>query len=396
MIKDFILEPKTKIIFGKDTHKKVGEHVKHYGKKCLLHYDGGDYLEPILQDVKHSLKQANIEIFELGGVLPNPRFSLILKGIELCRHEDIDFVLALGGGSVMDSAKFIAFGKNAEFDIWTYKSFTPYAHSILPHGAISTLPGTGSELSSASMILNDMLPSPVKGHFTHPSFRFDFAIINPELSYTLPAKQVAAGAMDTISHAMEGYFSNTENAYLLKGYMENIITSVMTNLKCALKNPTNYDARANLWIASLMPMEHYVISSTQPDWVVHNIEKPLTAMFNGTHGYNLAILTIAWMKYVYKRDVPQFVRWAVNVMGVKEDYYHPEVTVREGIQRFEDFLKSVGLPTRLSEVGIAEDAFEAAAELALKVAGFEGREGTIGMISKLTFDDMQEVYKLAR
>lgn len=396
MIKDFILEPKTTIIFGKDSHKKIGEQVKRYGNKCLIHHDSGTYLSSLLQDVKQSLQDADVEVYELGGVLPNPRYSLVVKGIELCRKENIDFVLAVGGGSVMDSAKFIAFGKNADFDIWTYKSFTPYKHQILSHGAISTLPGTGSELSSAAMILNDTLEHHVKGHFTHASFRFDFAVINPELAYSLPPKQVAAGAMDTISHAMEGYFSNTENAYLLKGYMENIILTVMTNLKCALKNPDNYDARANLWLASLMPMEHYVISSTQPDWVVHNIEKPLTAMHKGTHGFNLAILTIAWMKYVYKRDVPQFVRWAVNVMGVKEDYYHPEVTVREGIQRFEEFLKSVGLPTRLSEVGITSDSFEAAAELALEVAGFKGREGTIGMISKLTFEDMLKVYELAK
>lgn len=395
MLKDFIIEPKTRIIFGRGFHRSVGEQVKQYGNRCLIHHDGGAYLSELIMEVRKSLLDAGVEVFELGGVLPNPRYSLVREGIEICKIENIDFVLAIGGGSVMDSAKFIAFGKNTDFDIWTYRSFTPYDHKILPHGAISTLPGTGSELSAAAMILNDTLEHHVKGHFTHPSFRFDFAIINPELSYTLPPKQTAAGAMDIISHSMEGYFSNTENAYLLKGYMEAVITSTMTNLKCALKNPTNYDARANLWIASLMPMEHYVISSTQPDWVVHNIEKPLTTMFKGTHGVNLGILTIAWMKYVYKRDLPQFVRWAVNIMGVKEDFYHPEVTVIEGIQRFEDFLKSVGLPTRLSEIGVTEDAFETAAELALEVAGFKGREGTIGMISKLTFEDMLKVYALA-
>lgn len=177
--------------------------------------------------------------------------------------------------------------------------------------------------------------------------------------------------------------------------METLITSTMRNAKRALEQSYDYDTRANLWLASLMAMESYAIASIQGDWVVHNIEKPMTTIYKGTHGVILGILTVAWMKFNYKRDMDQFIRFSVNVMGVKNDYYHPETTVLDGIERFEQWLISVGLPTRLNQIGIPNDGFEEAAELALKVAGFTGREGTIGMISKLTFADMLEVYRIA-
>jgi alcohol dehydrogenase YqhD (iron-dependent ADH family) len=245
------------------------------------------------------------------------------------------------------------------------------------------------------MILNDMLDHPIKGHFTNGDFRFDFAVINPELSYSLPPRQTAAGSMDIISHAMENYFSNTPNSYLLDGYMENVIRTVMRLVPKALEHPDDYDVRSNLWLASLMAIESYPAMSAQGDWVVHNIEKPLTAMHKGTHGVNLGILTIAWMKYMAPRSPQQFVRFATQVMGVPQDEYDVQAAIHEGIRRFENWLKDVGLPTRLIEVGIDPSDFPKAAELALEVAGFKGREGTIGMISKLTFDQMQEVYALA-
>lgn len=395
MIKNFTFSPKTRIIFGKDAELQLGVEVARYGKTCLIHHDGGAYLNALLDRIRTTLNQHGIKVVELGGVLPNPRYSLIRKGIELCRNEQVDFVLAVGGGSVMDSSKFIAFGVHATEDPWLYKSFTPINHPILPHGCVSTLPGTGSELSAAAMILNDTLDHEVKGHFTHSDFRFDFAVINPELSFSLPPRQTAAGSMDIISHAMENYFSNTSNSYLLDGYMENLIRTVMRLVPKALEHPTDYDVRSNLWIASLMAMESYPAMSAQGDWVVHNIEKPLTTIYKGTHGVNLGILTIAWMKYMAPHSSQQFIRFATNVMGVPFDEYDPQATIKEGIRRFENWLKDVGLPTRLIEVGIDPKDFPGAAELALEVAGFKGREGTIGMISKLTYDQMQAVYALA-
>jgi alcohol dehydrogenase len=395
MLKNFTFSPKTRIIFGKDAELQLGDEIAKYGMTCLIHHDGGAYLNALLERIRTSLIQRGITIVELGGVLPNPRYSLVREGIELCRRENVDFILAVGGGSVMDSAKFIAYGVNSPQDPWLYKSFTPIKHPILPHGCVSTLPGTGSELSAAAMILNDTLDHPVKGHFTNGDFRFDFAVINPELSYSLPPRQTAAGSMDIISHAMESYFSNTPNSYLLDGYLENVIRTVMRLVPKALAQPDDYDVRANLWIASLMAIESYPAMSTQGDWVVHNIEKPLTAMYKGTHGVNLGILTVAWMKYMAPHSPQQFVRFATQIMGVPNDEYDPQATITEGIRRFESWLIAVGLPTRLHEVGIDPKDFPAAAELALEVAGFKGREGTIGMISKLTFDQMQAIYALA-
>jgi alcohol dehydrogenase len=395
MLKNFTFSPKTRILFGKDAELQLGTEVAKYGMTCLVHHDGGAYLSALLDRIRTSLIDKGIKVIELGGVLPNPRYSLIREGIELCRREDVDFVLAVGGGSVMDSAKFISYGVHAPQDPWLYKSFTPIKHPILPHGCVSTLPGTGSELSAAAMILNDTTAHHVKGHFTNADFRFDFAVINPELSYSLPPRQTAAGSMDIISHAMENYFSNTSNSYLHDGYMENIIRTVMRLVPKALAQPNDYDTRANLWMASLMAMESYTTLSAQGDWVVHNIEKPLTTIYKGTHGVNLGILTVAWMKYMAPSSPQQFIRFATNVMGVPYDEYDPQATITEGIRRFENWLHDVGLPTRLNEVGVDQKDFEAAAELALEVAGFSGREGTIGMISKLTFEQMLAVYAIA-
>lgn len=397
-MKDFSLNPKTHVIFGKNALDQTPHVVGEYGKRVLLHYDAGDFIKPLVKRVRELLEKENIEVFELGGVQPNPRYDLVLKGIEICRNEAIDVVLAIGGGSVMDSSKFIAFGVHADYEPWDYQSFSPIHHEILPHGAISTLPGTGSELSGASMILREFEDGRKEKHqFMHPDLRFDFAIINPELAFTLPLKQTAAGSFDIISHSLEGYFTKTENTYLMDGYYEAIIKTVFKNARIVRDEPDNYDARANLWIASLMPMEHYLIMGTQPDWVVHNIEKPLTSMYNLTHGEMLGILTLAWLRYEHKKPnrTQLFEKWAVQIMGVAPDYHNRFRTIEAGIEKLENWLKSMQMPTRLYERDIDESRFEEAAELALKVAGFEGRNGTIGMNSKLTFDEIIQIYHIA-
>lgn len=395
MLNNFNYKVKTELIFGKDADAQVGEAVARYGKKCMIHYDGGAYIEPLICKVKESLQAAGVEVIELSGVLPNPRFSLIRKGMEICKAEDVDFVLAVGGGSVMDSSKMIAVGTYLEGDVWNELGNGEMTHRILPHGVITTLAGTGSEFSAAAMILNDELESPVKKGFFHPELCFDFAIANPELLYTLPPRQTAAGSMDIISHSMENYFSSTQNAYLLDGVLETVIRTVMKEAKVTLAEPDNFDARANLLLSSYMAMSGLHIPATIGDWVVHNIEKPLTNLYGGTHGVNLGILTLAWLKYSHGRDIPKFEQWAVNCMGAKRDIYDPEKTIADGINIFENWLKQMGLPTHLSEIGIGSEKFEEAAELALFVAGFKGREGYIGRVTKLTFDQILDVYQLA-
>ncbi len=397
-MKDFIIQPKTKVIFGKTAIDQTPNIIKEYGTKCLIHFDGGEFIKPLISKIRKLLEEHDIEVHELGGVEPNPRFSLVEEGIKYCRNHDIDVILAVGGGSVMDSTKLISLGVHADYDVWDYKSFTPINHKILPHGTISTLPGTGSELSAASMVLREFEDGRREKHqFNHPNLRFDFAIINPELAFTLPRKQTAAGSFDIISHSMEGYFTETKNTYLMDGYYEAIIKTVLTNATIVRDDPQNYDARANLWIASLMPMEHYLVLGTQPDWVVHNIEKPLTSIYNKTHGEMLGILTLAWLRYEHKKEArtPLFEKWAVQCMGVTPDYHNRYRTINAGIDRLEQWLKSMGMPTTLKDVDIDNSQFENAAELALKVAGFEGRNGTIGMNSKLTFDEIIAIYNIA-
>ena len=394
MLNDFRLAIKTQIIFGADVEKNVGEEVRKYADSCLLHYDGGPYLDALLNTVRKSLADAGVRVVELPGVQPTPRFGLIKKGMEICKQENLGFVLAVGGGSVMDSAKLIAGGTHFEGDVWNEFGKKPLG-KVLPHGTITTLAGTGSEVSAAAMVQNDDLPSPVKKGFGAPELCFDFAMVDPKLLFTLPQKQTAAGSMDIVSHAMESYFSNTPHAYLLDGVLETVIRTAMDCALVCKDDPANYDARANLLLASYIGVQGLHLPPTNGDWVVHNIEKPLTNLYGGTHGVNLGILTLAWIKHSYKRDIPKFEQWAVRCMGVERDIYEPEKTIMRGVERLRHWLIDLGLPTTLTEIGIGDERFEEAAELALSVAGFTGREGTIGRVTKLTFDQILEVYRMA-
>ena len=390
MINNFEYFNKTRLIFGKGTENEAGKYVAQYANSCLVVHDSGAYVQELLGRVRASLEQAGIAVYELGGVKPNPHLSHVRTGIELCRENNIGFVLGVGGGSVMDTAKFIALGVHYPGDVWTYKSYSPITSTILPSGCVSTLPGTGSEFSQVAMIVNDEGPYPVKALFGSPLIKFDFAIMNPELYYSLPKKQAAAGAVDIIAHLTENYFGSTTDADQYEGYIEAGVKSVMRNIRLVLQDPTNYDAQANLALCSIMPSS-YLTSGVQADMCVHNIEKPLTSTYDQTHGVMLGILTIAWMKYCYRRDIPKHLRFAVNCMGAPMNFLHPEETIERGIENFENFIKSLGLPTRLSELGIDDSKFGFCADMGL----FNDRNNRIGFVSKLDYDQIIEVYKLA-
>ncbi len=393
MLQNFTISSPTTLVFGKDAELQVGELVKQYADKCLIHHDGGAYLESLLGRVRKSLTDAGVEIFELGGVEPNPKLSLMRKGMQMCKEQNIGFVLAIGGGSVMDSAKFIAIGAGYEGDVWNYDG--SYVAGALPHGCICTLPGTGSEVSGCSMVVNDEGDHLVKGGFFGEQLKFDFSILNPELTYTLPAKQTAAGAVDVISHFMEAYFTDTEDAEMLWGVAETGVNMIMKNVKIVLDNPCDYSARANMMMAAYYASNDPVYIGTNSDWAVHHLENPLTTTFHSTHGLMLGIITPAWMKFCYKNNVPLFTRFCVNCLGAKMDFAHPEITIMEGIANFENFVKSIGLPTRLSEIGIEEKDFERVLDIAFEVRG--GREkGRLGFVSKLTFDEAMQIYQLAK
>ncbi len=392
MLQNYVQYNPEKIIFGKGTECQVGQEVARYSKTCLLHYDGGDYINPLLDRIRQSLKDAGVTFYELGGVEPNPRLTLVRKGIEMVKEHNIGFVLAVGGGSTMDSAKFISVGTYYDGDIWNHGRFAPIHTPIIPKGVVLTLPGTGSEVSTSAVIRNDEVDPEIKNCFFAEEFRFDFAIINPELTYTLPPSQTAAGAYDIISHSMEDYFTSTEDAEYLWGVCETVINSVMKNVQIALKDPTNYTARANICRVAYVPLEDIMDRGTQYNFCVHNIEKPVTGTYHSTHGKILAIMMPAWMKYCYKTNIPLFMRLCVNCFGAKPDYDHPEKTIMEGIRNLEHFTHDIGLPTRLSEIGIDDSKFEYLADLAV----WGDREnGYVGQVTKMKFEDIIEIYKLA-
>lgn len=392
MLNNYVQYNPSKIIFGKGTEAEVGKEVAKYGKKCLVHYDGGDFVLPLIDRVKGYLEAEGIEVFELGGVEPNPKISLGRKGMQIVKDNDIDFVLAVGGGSTMDSAKYIACGTYYDGDIWDHPKFEPINTKVLPHAVIVTMPGTGSEVSTAAVLRDDTVEPERKTCLFADEFRFDFVIIDPVLTYTLPPFQTAAGAFDILSHAMEDYFMVPDGVDFLLTVIEGIINEVMKSVRVALKDPTNYTARSNISRIAYITLEDIITSGSGHGFVVHNVEKPMTGVYHQTHGEMLAVLTPAWMKFAYAQDLPRFTRLCVNCFGAKMDYVNPENTVFEGIRNLEYFIKEIGLKNTLNELGIPSDEYESLADMA--VSG-DRVNGSIGGRMRLNFKEIIEVYKLA-
>jgi hypothetical protein len=385
---NFSFQNTTRIIFGKGTENSVGAEVRKYSKKVLLHYGGGSIKKSGLYDkVISSLKAEGIDYIELGGVQPNPRLSLVYEGIELCRKNGIDFILAVGGGSVIDSAKGIAVGMCYEGDVWDLYTRKGYADRALPIGVILTIPAAGSESSGASVVTKE--EGQLKRDIGYDFLRPQFAILDPELCFTLPAYQVACGAADIMAHIMERYFTNTPNVELTDRLSEATLTTVINNVPAVLAKPDDYDAFAEIMWAGTFAHNDLLGTGREQDWASHNIEHELSGIYDIAHGAGLAIIFPAWMKYVYKQNINRFVQFAARVWKVEQDFQNPEKTALEGIARIEAFFRSIGLPVRLSEAGIGEDRFE---EMAEKCAG----SGTIGGFMKLRKDDIVNIYRLAR
>ena len=291
----------TNILFGVDTLSKVGEQTAKLGHKVLIHHDGGEYLKGTLALIRASIEQAGVGYVELGGVKPNPRMSLMEQGIRLCREQGIDCVLAIGGGSVMDSAKVIAFCAVNEGDITSYASYKKLSSRCLPLGAVVTTPGTGSEVSNNAMAVDDRGDVPLKYPIFQDSFRFRFAIMDPALTYSLSPMQTASGALDIISHTMERYFNGKDHAAPQNRLAEANMVSTMDAVQRALLNPRDYEARAELLFCSTLAQSGVLDVGVASDWAVHGIENVVTTTFSLTHGVCLGVLTPAFMKYVYQR-----------------------------------------------------------------------------------------------
>lgn len=392
MLSDYVQYSPGKIVFGRNCEDRVAQEIAALGcSRVLVHYDLGDFIKPLIEKIVRQLTDAGMAVFELGGVEPNPKVSLMRRGCDLVRENDVDFVLAVGGGSTMDSSKYIACGAYYDGDLWDHPKFAPIESRVLRHGVVVTMPGTGSEVSTAAVWRDDTSEPERKTCVFAREMRFDFAFIDPVLTFTLPPFQTAAGCFDIISHSMEDYFCAPDDVEFYLAAYEGVINEVKRSLPVVLERPDDYAARANICRVAYVPLEDVITCGVNRGYCVHNLEKPMTGTFHRTHGEMLAILFPAWMRYCYERNLPLFTRLCVNCFGARMDYAHPERTVLEGIANLEAFIRSVGLPTRLSEVGITSESFEYCANLAIEMSD----EDYIGSAIRLYHDDIVSVYRLA-
>ncbi|MBE3089436.1 MAG: iron-containing alcohol dehydrogenase, partial [Actinobacteria bacterium] len=351
-MENFVFQNTTKIIFGKGTEKSAGAEIKKYSNKVLLHY-GGQSIKKygLYERVIKSLADADIEFIELSGVQPNPVLSMVKEGIELCRKNNIGFILAVGGGSVIDSAKAIAIGVPYEKDdVWDFFMGKAKAEAAVSIGVILTITAAGSESSVVSVILDEKTQMK-KGY--HSSLMLPkFAILNPELTYTLPAFQTACGSADIMSHIFERYFTQSKNTDLTDRLCEGALKTVVENTPIVLANPENYDARAELMWASTLAHNGLLGTGRIEDWGSHKIGHELSAVYGVTHGATLSVIFPAWMKYVYKQNIGRFKQFAFRVWGVDPCFGDDESIALEGIKKLRDFFKEIGLPTTLKELNI--------------------------------------------
>ncbi|MGL5542353.1 MAG: iron-containing alcohol dehydrogenase [Fusobacteriaceae bacterium] len=389
-MQNFKFQNKTEIIFGKDTEYEAIKETLKYGKKVLLHYGGGSIKKSGLHDkIFLGLRKEGVEVFELGGVKPNPRLGLVREGIKICHENGIDIILAVGGGSVIDSAKAIAAGAKYDGDVWDFFEKKAIAENALPIGVVLTIPAAGSESSTGSVITNE--DGWFKKSFGGICVRPKFAIMNPELTFTLPPYQTAAGAVDMIAHIHERYFTTVKNVEFTDRLCEATIRTIVNNIPIALADPENYAARAELMWASTFAHNGFLDTGRIADWASHNIEHELSGIYDITHGAGLSIIMPAWMKYVYKVDKERFMQYANRVWDVEYDLENPDRMIFEGIYRMEQFFKRIGMPITLKEAEI-ECTEERLEEMAEKATIF----GLIGNFKKLGAKNIVEIYKLAK
>ncbi len=329
---NFTFQNTTKIIFGKGAENNVGLEVSKYSKKILLHYGGGTIKKTGLYDrVITSLKDAGVEFIELGGVKPNPRLSLVQEGIKICRENNIGFILAIGGGSVIDSSKAISIGSMYNGDVWDFYLGKSEITQALPIGTILTIPAAGSESSTGSVITNEdgFYKRAVNSELIYPKF----SILNPELAFTLPKYQVACGSADIMAHLMERYFTNSQHVELMDRLIEATLKTVINNVTQVLDKPDNYDAWAEIMWSGTVAHNNLLNTGRVGDWGSHDIEHELSGIYDVAHGAGLAVIFPAWMKYVYKHDINRFAQFAVRVWNVENSFWSPEKTAIEGIKK---------------------------------------------------------------
>lgn len=383
----------TRVVFGKGTESQVGQLVKAQNcGRVLIHYGSNSAKRSGLIDrVKKSLDDAGISYSELGGVQPNPHLSLVYEGIDICKKDGVDFILAVGGGSVIDSAKAIAYGVANEGDVWDFYLHKRVPTKCLPVAAVLTIAAAGSEMSNSSVITKE--DEGLKRFYDDDIARPVFAIMNPELTMTLPAYQTSCGCTDIMMHTMERYFNQSDNMEITDNISETLMRTVMKYAKILVDEPNNYEARAEImWCGSLAHNGLTGFGTDGGDWATHMIEHELGGMFDVAHGAGLAAVWGSWARYVHDGRPERFVKFAVNVMGVqpgKDD----EETIELGIKAMENFYREINMPTNLKELGVAPTS-EQIAILSQSCENAGG--GSCGCIKKLHKDDIAKIYEMAR
>lgn len=393
-MKDFNFYAPTEVVFGANSEEKTAELVRrHGGTKVLVHYGGESARRSgLLDKVCGLLSDAGIEYLVLGGVVPNPRLSKVHEGIELCRREGVDFIVAVGGGSVIDSSKAIGYGVNYDGDVWDFYMRKAVPQSCLPIGAVLTIPAAGSEMSDSSVITNE--DGDVKLGCTSNLCRCKFAVMNPERTYTLPPYQTAAGVTDIIMHTLERYFSKDDDMTLVDNMAEALMRTMKDSVFAVLDNPGDYRNRAQIMWAGSLAHNDITGSRAAGDWATHQLEHELSGMFDVTHGAGLAAVWPSWARYVYKENVSRFVRLAVNVMGVENDYTSPERTALAGIAAMERFFRAIGMPVTIKELIGRDVTDDEIGEMVRKCS--RGGTMTQGVFKVLREDDMTAIYRMAR
>ncbi|MCL1987405.1 MAG: iron-containing alcohol dehydrogenase [Firmicutes bacterium] len=388
-MENFTFHARTDFVFGKDAELKVADMLNKYGaKKVFVHYGGGSVVKSgLLGRIEDKLKSANIAYVMLGGAQPNPIDTLVYEGIKICKQEKVDFILAVGGGSAIDSAKAIAVGALYDGDFWDFFSGKPIERA-LPVATVLTIPAAGSEASD-SMVITKTGDIPLKrgsgNHHVVPVF----SLLNPELNFTLPAFQTACGVADMMSHVMERYFSRSKGVDVSDRLCEAILLTAIENAPKAIKNPNDYIARANLTWAGTIAHNGTCGVGRISDWSTHGLEHELSALYDVAHGAGLATMFPAWMKFVYETDLDLFVQFATRVWGV-ENTGDKKTVALNGIKALENFWSSIGLPVNFEQLGAKKEDIDTLVKM-LHI----NKGDSFGNFVKLTMDDAKKIYELA-
>ena len=387
---NFTFYSPTYFVFGKETENQTGDYVRQYaGSKVLIHYGGGSVVRSGLLDrIKASLDAAGIAYVELGGVMPNPRSGLVYEGIELARKEKVDFILAVGGGSVIDSAKGIALGVPYDGDFWDFYGGKPVTEA-LPVGVILTIAASGSEGSTDSVVTYEDGDNLYKRCADGDILRPKFAIMNPDLTMTLPPYQTASGISDIIAHCIERYFSRTRECEMTDRLLEAIMLTMIKEGRRCMQEPENYAARANVMWAGMIAQNNSTGVGRAQDWGTHHMENELSSMYGCSHGAGLSALFPAWLTYTMNININRSAQFAVRVWGCEMNFDDPAETAKEGIAKFTAFMKEIGMPTTITEVGAKEEDIPALAKNMFHGAPNHGN------FLKLTMENTMAIYKLA-